>query len=61
MIALPEVTIQSQIYESSAFLVYQGVKVQDDCALPSVHACVCVVKRLKQDLSSAQELACGGN
>jgi PAS domain S-box-containing protein len=48
MIALPGVTIQSQIYESAASLVYRGVRTQDDRAV--------VVKLLKQDYPSAQEL-----
>jgi PAS domain S-box-containing protein len=48
MIALPGVTIQSQIYESSASLVYRGVREQDDRAI--------VIKLLKQDYPSVQEL-----
>ncbi|MBG1245110.1 AAA family ATPase [Nostoc sp. NZL] len=48
MIALPGVTIQSKIYESSASLVYQGIKNQDNLAV--------VVKLLKQDYPSPQEL-----
>ncbi|MBV9386505.1 MAG: PAS domain S-box protein [Chroococcidiopsidaceae cyanobacterium CP_BM_ER_R8_30] len=48
MIALPGVAIQSQIYESPASLVYRGVRVQDNRAI--------VVKLLKQDYPSLQEL-----
>ena len=48
MIALPGVAIQSKIYESSASLVYRGVREQDDRAI--------VVKMLKQDYPSPQEL-----
>jgi serine/threonine protein kinase len=48
MIALPGVAIQSKIYESSASLVYRGIRVQDERAL--------VVKMLKQDYPSPQEL-----
>ncbi|MEH2163130.1 MAG: AAA family ATPase [Nostoc sp.] len=48
MIALPGVAIQSKIYESSASLVYRGIKVQDNLAV--------IVKILKQDYPSPQEL-----
>ncbi|MBW4565369.1 MAG: AAA family ATPase [Mojavia pulchra JT2-VF2] len=48
MIALPGVTIQSKIYESSASLVYRGIRAQDNLAV--------VVKLLKQDYPSTQEL-----
>ncbi|MEH2238500.1 AAA family ATPase [Nostoc sp.] len=48
MIALPGVAIQSKIYESSASLVYRGIRVQDNLAV--------VVKILKQDYPSPQEL-----
>ncbi|WP_026082277.1 AAA family ATPase [Mastigocladopsis repens] len=48
MIALSGVAIQSKIYESSASLVYRGIRVQDEQAL--------VVKMLKQDYPSPQEL-----
>jgi serine/threonine protein kinase len=48
MIALSGVAIQSKIYESSASLVYRGIRVQDDRAV--------VVKMLKQDYPSPQEL-----
>jgi PAS domain S-box-containing protein len=48
MIALPGVAIQSKIYESLASLVYRGIRVRDNLAL--------VVKMLKQDYPSAQEL-----
>jgi PAS domain S-box-containing protein len=46
MITLPGVTIQNQIYESAASLVYRGM--QDNQAI--------VVKLLKQDYPSPQEL-----
>ncbi|MBF2005099.1 MAG: PAS domain S-box protein [Chlorogloeopsis fritschii C42_A2020_084] len=48
MIALPGVAIHSKIYESSASLVYRGIREQDDRPL--------VVKLLKQDYPSPQEL-----
>jgi predicted ATPase/tRNA A-37 threonylcarbamoyl transferase component Bud32 len=48
MIALSGVTIHSKIYESSASLVYRGTRVRDDRAI--------VVKLLKQDYPSPQEL-----
>jgi predicted ATPase len=48
MIALAGVAIQSKIYESSASLVYRGIRVQDERSL--------VVKLLKQDYPSPQEL-----
>ncbi|MBH8563969.1 AAA family ATPase [Nostoc sp. CENA67] len=48
MIALPGVAIQRKIYESSASLVYRGLGVQDNRSL--------IVKMLKQDYPSPQEL-----
>ncbi|MFN6498647.1 MAG: AAA family ATPase [Nostoc sp. DedQUE01] len=48
MIAPAGVAIQSKIYESSASLVYRGIRVQDNLAV--------VVKILKQDYPSPQEL-----
>ncbi|MEH2042470.1 AAA family ATPase [Nostoc sp.] len=48
MIALPGIAIQSKIYESSASLVYRGIKVQDNRSL--------IVKMLKLDYPSTQEL-----
>jgi PAS domain S-box-containing protein len=48
MIALPGIAIQSQIYESSASLVYRGTEIQANRAI--------VVKLLKQDYPSPQEL-----
>jgi serine/threonine protein kinase len=48
MIALPGVAIHSKIYESSASVVYRGIREQDDRPL--------VVKLLKQDYPSPQEL-----
>ncbi|GAA6616636.1 AAA family ATPase [Scytonema sp. NUACC26] len=48
MIALAGVAIQSKIYESSASLVYRGIREQDRQAI--------VVKMLKQDYPSPQEL-----
>ncbi|HEY9673044.1 MAG TPA: serine/threonine-protein kinase [Waterburya sp.] len=48
MIALAGVAIQSKIYESSASLVYRGIRVQDERPL--------VVKMLKLDYPSPQEL-----
>ncbi|MGQ4646226.1 AAA family ATPase [Lyngbya aestuarii] len=48
MIALSGIAIQGKIYESSASLVYRGIRVQDERSL--------VVKMLKQDYPSPQEL-----
>ncbi|MEH1844789.1 MAG: AAA family ATPase [Nostoc sp.] len=48
MIALPGVAIQSKIYESSASVVYRGIRVQDNRSL--------IVKMLKLDYPSTQEL-----
>ncbi|BAY50248.1 serine/threonine protein kinase and signal transduction histidine kinase with GAF and PAS/PAC sensor (plasmid) [Scytonema sp. HK-05] len=48
MIALAGVAIQSKIYESSASLVYRGIKVRDNQAI--------IVKLLKQDYPSPQEI-----
>jgi hypothetical protein len=61
MIALPGVTIQSQICKSLASLVYQGVNAQGDGTLPSAHAHECALTQLKQDLPVAQKLAYGGS
>lgn len=48
MITLPGVAIQCKIYESSASLVYRGIRVQNGQAI--------VVKMLKQDYPSPQEI-----
>ncbi|MFB2897448.1 AAA family ATPase [Aerosakkonemataceae cyanobacterium BLCC-F50] len=48
MITLPGVAIQSKIYESSASLVYRGIRVQNGQAI--------VIKVLKQDYPSPQEI-----
>ncbi|MBD3884852.1 AAA family ATPase [Phormidium tenue FACHB-886] len=48
MIALTGIAIRSKIYESSASLVYRGVREEDERAI--------VVKLLKQDYPSSQEL-----
>ncbi len=48
MITLPGITIHSQIYESSASLVYRGIREQDNCAV--------IAKVLKQDYPSPQDL-----
>jgi PAS domain S-box-containing protein len=48
MIALAGVSIQSKIYESSASLVYRGIREEDGRAI--------IVKVLKQDYPSPQEL-----
>ncbi|BAY59508.1 serine/threonine protein kinase and signal transduction histidine kinase with GAF and PAS/PAC sensor (plasmid) [Leptolyngbya boryana NIES-2135] len=48
MIALPRVAVQRKIYESSASLVYQGVREEDGRAI--------IIKLLKQDYPSPQEL-----
>jgi len=48
MIAIPGIAFHCKIYESSASLVYRGIRVQDQRSL--------VVKLLKQDYPSPQEL-----
>lgn len=48
MIALSGITIQSKMYESSASLVYQGIREEDGRSI--------VIKVLKQDYPSPQEL-----
>jgi predicted ATPase/tRNA A-37 threonylcarbamoyl transferase component Bud32 len=48
MIALPGIDIQRKIYESSASLVYRGIRVQDNLAV--------VIKALKQDYPTPSEL-----
>ncbi|HEY9826659.1 MAG TPA: AAA family ATPase [Stenomitos sp.] len=48
MIALPDVSIQAQIYESATSRVYRGIKAQDGCKI--------IIKLLKQDYPSPQEL-----
>ncbi|MBD2465550.1 AAA family ATPase [Oscillatoria sp. FACHB-1407] len=48
MITLPGIIIHSKIYESSASLVYRGIREQDHCAV--------IAKVLKQDYPSPQEL-----
>ena len=48
MIVLSGITIQSKIYESSASLVYRGLREEDSQAI--------VIKLLKQDYPSPQEL-----
>ncbi|MFQ4138517.1 PAS domain S-box protein [Nodosilinea sp. PGN35] len=50
MITLPGITIHSKIYESSASLVYRGIREQDSCAV--------IAKVLKQDYPSPQDLTC---
>ena len=59
MIALAGVVIHSKIYESSASLVYRGISVQDNQAIGrSALPEAIVVKLLKQDCPSPQELTC---
>ncbi|MBD2463489.1 AAA family ATPase [Oscillatoria sp. FACHB-1407] len=48
MIALPGIAVQNKIYESSASLVYRAIREEDGEAI--------VVKLLKQDYPSSQEL-----
>jgi serine/threonine protein kinase len=48
MIALPDVSIQAQIYESATSRVYRGIRAQDGREI--------VIKLLKQDYPSSQEL-----
>ncbi|WP_442949509.1 ATP-binding protein [Nostoc sp.] len=50
MITLPGVAIHSKIYESSASLVYRGIREQDRQAI--------AIKLLRQDYPSPQELTC---
>lgn len=50
MITLPGVAIHRKIYESSASLVYRGIREQDCQAI--------AIKLLKQDYPSPQELTC---
>ncbi|MDV2994905.1 MAG: Serine/threonine-protein kinase PknD [Chroococcidiopsis sp. SAG 2025] len=57
MIALPGVAIHSKIYESSASVVYRGIREQDGQAIArSALPEAIVVKLLKQDYPSPQEL-----
>ncbi|MDX2243590.1 MAG: AAA family ATPase [Leptolyngbyaceae cyanobacterium bins.302] len=56
MIALPGVTIQSRIYESSNSLVYRGIREEDGLAHCCADTARVVVKLLKQDYPSSQEL-----
>jgi serine/threonine protein kinase len=48
MIVLPGIAIQTKIYESSASLVYRGIRVRDNRAV--------IVKALKQNYPTATEL-----
>ena len=48
MIVLPGIAIQTKIYESSASLVYRGIRVRDDRAV--------IVKVLKKDYPTTTEL-----
>lgn len=56
MIALSGITIQSKIYESSNSLVYRGIRTQDERAQCFADTARVVVKMLKQDYPSPQEL-----
>ncbi|HIK19163.1 MAG TPA: protein kinase, partial [Leptolyngbyaceae cyanobacterium M33_DOE_097] len=56
MIALSGITIQSKIYESSNSLVYRGIRTQDERAHCFTDTARVVVKMLKQDYPSHQEL-----
>lgn len=56
MIALAGVTIHSKIYESSTSLVYRGQSEQDNRAHCFADTTRGVVKLLKQDYPSPQEL-----
>ena len=58
MIVLPGVVIQSRIYESSTSLVYRGIREADGRAIArSALSEAIVVKLLKQDYPSPQEIA----
>jgi PAS domain S-box-containing protein len=48
MIALPDVFVQTQIYESATSRIYRGVRAQDERKI--------IIKLLKQDYPSPQEL-----
>ena len=48
MVALPGITIQSKIYESSNSLVYRGIRVEDGRAI--------ILKLLKQNYPSSQQI-----
>jgi serine/threonine protein kinase len=55
MIALPGIAIQDKIYESSASLVYRGIR-EDDQSHYFADTSRVVIKLLKQDYPSPQEL-----
>jgi predicted ATPase/signal transduction histidine kinase/GAF domain-containing protein/tRNA A-37 threonylcarbamoyl transferase component Bud32 len=56
MIALSGVTAQRKIYESSTSLVYRGIREEDGRACCSADTARVVIKLLKQDYPSSQEL-----
>jgi PAS domain S-box-containing protein len=56
MITLPGIAIQSQIYESSASLVYRGIEISANRACCFADTARVVIKLLKQDYPSPQEL-----
>ncbi|HBL58500.1 MAG TPA: hypothetical protein DDZ80_08275 [Cyanobacteria bacterium UBA8803] len=56
MIALSGIAIQSKIYESSNSLVYRGIRTQDEQAHCFADTARVIIKLLKQDYPSPQEL-----
>jgi PAS domain S-box-containing protein len=56
MLALPGIAIQSKIYESSNSLVYRGIREEDGQARCFADTARVVVKLLKQDYPSPQEI-----
>ncbi|MBD3886331.1 AAA family ATPase [Phormidium tenue FACHB-886] len=56
MIALSGIAIQSKIYESSNSLVYRGIRTQDEQAHCFPDTARVIIKLLKQDYPSPQEL-----
>lgn len=56
MIVLPDVSVQTQIYESATSKVYRGIRVQDGQAPYSADTARVVIKLLKQDYPAPQEL-----
>jgi PAS domain S-box-containing protein len=56
MIALTGVTVQRKIYESSTSLVYRGIREEDGRARCSADTARVVIKLLKQDYPSPEEL-----
>jgi hypothetical protein len=58
MIALPGIAIQDKIYESLHSLIYRGIRAQDGRAHCFADTARVVVKRLKQEYPSPQQISC---